>query len=145
QLPANNGDNHLHGGFHGFDKAVWAAKARETQDGPALELTYLSKDGEEGFPGNLSVTATYVLTENALNLYFRASTDQDTICNLTNHAYFNLRGQGDVLDYVVQINATRFTPIDSRLIPTGELRFVAGTPFDFQKPTAIGARIHSGD
>ena len=146
QLPTNNGDNHLHGGFHGFDRAVWAAQSRETPDGPALHLSYLSKDGEEGFPGNLSVTATYTVTpDNSVRLDFHATTDQDTICNLTNHSYFNLRGRGDVLDYVLQINADQFTPIDSRLIPTGELRSVAGTPFDFRQPAPIGPHINSQD
>lgn len=146
-LAANdNGHNHLHGGHKGFDKVVWAAKPMETANGPALQLHYLSPDGEEGFPGNLSVTAVYTLTnDNALHLDFTATTDQDTICNLTNHSYFNLRGHGDVLDYVVQINAEKYTPVNAQLIPTGELRSVAGTPFDFRKPMAIGARIHSDD
>jgi aldose 1-epimerase len=146
QLPTNNGDNHLHGGFHGFDRVVWLAEPRETPDGPALKLSYLSKDGEEGFPGNLSVTATYTVTpDNSLRLEFHATTDKDTICNLTNHSYFNLRGRGDVLDYILQINASQFTPIDSRLIPTGELRSVAGTLFDFRQPAPIGAHIRSHD
>jgi aldose 1-epimerase len=145
-LAANNGPNHLHGGIKGFDKVVWTAKSVETSDGPALQLNYLSKDGEEGFPGNLSVTAVYTLAnDNALRLDFAATTDQDTICNLTHHSYFNLRGSGDVLDYVVQINADQFTPTDAGMIPTGELRPVAGTPFDFRKPIAIGARINSDD
>jgi aldose 1-epimerase len=141
-LAANNGDNHLHGGLKGFDKVVWTAKTSETSNGPALQLGYLSKDGEEGFPGNLSVTALYTVTnDNALQLDFTATTDKHTICNLTQHSYFNLRGQGDVLDYIVEINAEKFTPANAKLIPTGELRPVAGTPFDFRKPTAIGARI----
>ena len=145
-LATNNGDNHLHGGLKGFDKAVWAAQIRETSNGPALQLSYLSKDGEEGFPGNLSVTATYTLTnDNALRLDMIASTDKLTVCNLTNHSYFNLRRQGDVLDYVVQIMSEKFTPANSELIPTGELRSVAGTPFDFRQPTTIGARINSDD
>ena len=114
-----------------------------TPDGPALELTYVSKDGEEGYPGNLSVTAIYTLTEdNALKLEFTATTDKDTLCNLTHHSYFNLRGSGNILDHVVYINADKFTPMDSTLIPTGELRPVDGTPFDFRTPTAIGARIN---
>jgi aldose 1-epimerase len=145
-LATNNGDNHLHGGLKGFDKAVWTAHPLDTSDGPALQLSYLSRDGEEGFPGNLSVTATYTLTnDNALRLDFTAGTDKDTICNLTNHSYFNLRRQGDVLDHVVQIIAEKFTPTNSELIPTGELRSVTGTPFDFRQPTAIGARINSDD
>jgi aldose 1-epimerase len=142
----NNGVNHLHGGVKGFDKVVWTAKPLETTNGPALQLHYLSKDGEEGFPGNLSVTATYTLThDDALRLDFEATTDKDTICNLTNHSYFNFRGKDDVLDYLVQINADKFIPTDATLIPTGEQRPVAGTPFDFRKPTAIGTRINSPD
>lgn len=143
-LATNNGHNHLHGGRKGFDKVVWTAKPLETPGGPALQLNYLSKDGEEGYPGNLSVTTTYTLTQDrTLRLDFTATTDQDTICNLTNHAYFNLRGRGDILDYLVQINAEKFTPIDAGLIPTGEIRSVAGTPFDFREPTPIGAYLHS--
>jgi aldose 1-epimerase len=141
-LATNNSPNHLHGGLKGFDKVVWTAKPVETFYGPGLELTYLSKDGEEGYPGNLSVTAIYVVTEkDELVVQFTATTDQDTICNLTHHSYFNLRGSGDVLDYVVQINADKMTPVDSTLITTGELMPVTGTPFDFRQPTAIGARI----
>ena len=142
-LAVNNAPNHLHGGIKGFDKVVWKAMSLLTPDGPALELTYVSKDGEEGYPGNLSVTAIYTLTEdNALKLEFTATTDKDTVCNLTHHSYFNLRGSGDVLGHVVYINADKFTPTDSALIPTGELRPVDGTPFDFRTPTAIGARIN---
>ena len=141
-LATNNAPNHLHGGVKGFDKVVWTAKPVETFYGPALELTYVSKDGEEGYPGELSVKAIYVVTEkNELLVQFTATTDKDTICNLTHHSYFNLRGSGDVLDHVVQINADKFTPTDSTAIPTGELKPVAGTPFDFRQPTAIGARI----
>ncbi|HUA67593.1 MAG TPA: aldose epimerase family protein [Candidatus Saccharimonadales bacterium] len=143
-LPTNNPPNCLHGGDQGFDKKVWkVVKADVGPRGPRLELSYLSKDGEEGFPGNLNVQATYTVTEdNALRVHFKATTDQDTICNLTHHSYFNLTGSGDVLGYIVYINADKFTPVDSTLIPTGELRPVAGTPFDFLKPTAIGARIN---
>lgn len=145
-LAVNNGVNHLHGGIKGFDKVVWTAKPLETPGGPALKMDYLSRDGEEGYPGNLSVTAIYTLTQdNALRLDFEATTDQDTICNLTHHSYFNFRGSGDVLDYLVQINAEKFTPVDATLIPTGELRSVAGTPFDFRRPIAIGARIDGAD
>jgi aldose 1-epimerase len=144
-LATNNGDNHLHGGLKGFDKAVWAAHP-VNGDAPALKLTYLSKDGEEGFPGNLSVTALYTLTnDNALRLDLTASTDKLTICNLTNHSYFNFRGNGKVLDHIVQIAAEKFTPTDAALIPTGELRSVTGTPFDFRRPTTIGARINSDE
>lgn len=139
----NNGKNHIHGGVKGFDKVVWTGEAGNTAEGPALRLNYLSRNGEEGYPGNLAVTAVYTLTDqNGVRLDYTATTDKDTICNLTHHSYFNLRGSGDVLDYLVQINADRFTPINSTLIPTGELQPVEGTPFDFRKPTPIGARIN---
>jgi aldose 1-epimerase len=145
-LAVNNGPNSLHGGIKGFDKAVWEPSIRTTPDGPALQLRYLSKDGEEGFPGNLAVTALYTLTEdNGLRLDYTATTDKDTIVNLTQHSYFNLAQKGDVLKHIVMIQADKFTPVDSTLIPTGELRPVDGTPFDFRKPTAIGARINEDD
>jgi aldose 1-epimerase len=145
-LATNNGPNALHGGLKGFDKAVWKARAIQSSSGPALELRHLSKDGEEGYPGNLDVTATYTLTgDNALRLDYVATTDKPTVVNLTQHSYFNLAGQGDVLRHVVYLNADRFTPVDSTLIPTGELKPVDGTPFDFRKPTAIGARINQDD
>ncbi|HEX3628442.1 MAG TPA: aldose epimerase family protein [Verrucomicrobiae bacterium] len=138
--------NHLHGGIKGFDKVVWTAKTSETSNGPALELSYLSKDGEEGYPGNLSVTATYTLTaDNGLKLDFTATTDKHTICNLTHHSYFNFHGGGDVLDYVVQINAEQFTAVNADVVPTGEVRSVSGTPLDFRKPTQVGARINNQD
>lgn len=142
-LARNNGPNHLHGGIKGFDKVLWTARPVEMPDGPSVRLDYLSWDGEEGYPGNLSVTAIYTVTnENALRLDFRATTDQATVCNLTQHSYFNFHGSGEVMDYLVQINAGRYTPVNASLIPTGELQSVAGTPFDFRQPTAIGARIH---
>jgi len=146
-LPINNAPNCLHGGDQGFHTRVWkVTKADIGPDGPRLELSYLSKDGEEGFPGNLQVEATYTVTEdNALREVFKAATDKDTVCNLTHHSYFNLSGSGDVLGYLVYIDANKFTPVDDTLIPTGELRPVAGTPFDFLKPTAIGARIGQDD
>jgi len=146
-LATNNGANSLHGGNIGFDKVVWkAAKSEVSPQGPQLTLTYLSKDGEEGYPGNLQVTAVYTLThDNGLRVDFTATTDKDTVVNLTQHSYFNLRGKGDILGHEVQINADRFTPVDSTLIPTGELKSVAGTPFDFRKPTTIGARIEDAD
>jgi aldose 1-epimerase len=146
-LATNNGPNSLHGGKVGFDKVVWhAAKAQVTKSGPQLTLTYSSHDGEEGYPGNLSVTAVYTLSDdNALRLEYSANTDKDTVVNLTQHSYFNLRGRDDILQHRVQINADRFTPVDDTLIPTGELRSVQGTPFDFRKPTAIGARIQEAD
>jgi aldose 1-epimerase len=146
-LAANNGVHALHGGIAGFDKVIWTAeRSLVTPMGPQLTLTYISRDGEEGYPGNLKVTAVYTLTnDNALQLHYSATTDRDTVVNLTQHSYFNLRGRGDVLGHVVRINADRFTPVDSTLIPTGELRSVAGTPFDFRRPTAIGARIETMD
>ena len=120
-LAINNPPNHLHGGLKGFDKVVWSVKeAGVSEQGPELELAYLSKDGEEGYPGNLSVKATYTLTEdNALQVKFVATTDKATVCNLTHHSYFNFAGVGGVLSHVVQINADKFTPVDSGLIPTG--------------------------
>jgi aldose 1-epimerase len=147
QLAQNNGRNSLHGGNVGFDKVVWkAAKAVVTDDGPQLTLTYTSRNGEEGYPGNLQVTAVYTLTEdNALRLDYTATTDKATVVNLTQHSYFNLRGEGDVLGHVVRINANRYTPVDGTLIPTGQLQPVSGTPFDFRKPTSIGARIDAED
>jgi aldose 1-epimerase len=142
-LAINNAPNCLHGGLKGFDKVVWTAKPVDTFYGPGLELTYVSKDGEEGFPGNLTVKAIYVVTEkNELLVQFTATTDKDTVVNLTHHSYFNLRGSGNVLNHVVFINADRFTPVDSTLIPTGELKPVEGTPFDFRTPWAVGARIN---
>jgi aldose 1-epimerase len=147
-LPVNNGPNSLHGGIKGFHKVVWQARPFTTPDGPALELKYLAKDGEEGYPGNLSVTVTYTLTNsNELRVDYRATTDKDTVVNLTNHAYFNLDGDGagDILDHKLIIAASRFTPINENLIPLGELRPVAGTPFDFTKPHAIGERIGVAD
>jgi aldose 1-epimerase len=141
-LAQNNGPNHLHGGLKGFDKVVWRARAFNSPLGPALELNYLSPDGEEGYPGNLNVTALYTLTEdNALRLDFAAVTDKATVVNLTHHSYFNLAGRGDILGHEVMINADQFTPVDDTLIPTGELRPVEGTPFDFRTSTPIGARI----
>jgi aldose 1-epimerase len=140
-LATNNGPNSLHGGIKGFDKVVWnVVKATDN----SLELQYLSKDGEEGFPGNLNVTAVYTLTDdNELKLTFHATTDKATVVNLTHHSYFNLRGQGngDILGHEVYINADKTTPVDSTLITTGEFADVTGTPFDFRKSTAIGARI----
>ncbi len=148
QLTLNEGQNHLHGGQRGFDKVVWKARPVRSAQGVGVRLTYLSRDGEEGYPGNLSVTVTYLLTEeNELRIEYVATTDRDTIINLTHHSYFNLAGQGrrDILEHLLQINAEYFTPIDANLIPTGEIRFVRGTPFDFTRPTAIGARIEQED
>ena len=148
QLARNDGENHLHGGLKGFDKRLWAASARMTGDGPQLVLSYLSSDGEEGYPGSLSVQVAYTLTdENALRIHYHATTDKPTPVNLTNHSYFNLAGQGegDILGHQLQIFADRFTPVDRGLIPTGELRPVAGTPMDFRQLVAIGARIDQED
>jgi aldose 1-epimerase len=148
KLAVNNGENHLHGGVKGFDKVVWTGHETQTKAGPAVVLNYLSKDGEEGYPGNLRVTVVYTLTsEDELKIDYSATTDKDTVTNLTHHSYFNLAGEGngDILNHIVTINADRFVPTDAGSIPTGELRSVAGTPFDFLKPTAIGARINQDD
>lgn len=150
KLAINSGPNSLHGGKVGFDKVVWKVNsARITPQGPQLMLTYLSRDGEEGYPGDLAVTALYTLTDdNALRLEYSATADKDTVVNLTQHSYFNLRGneaRGDILGHTVTIYASRFTPIDSTLIPTGELRLVGGTPFDFRTPMAIGVHIRDSD
>jgi len=145
KLDKNDGENTLHGGSRGFDKRVWTP--RELSDG-GLELTYLSKDGEEGFPGDLTATATYHLTDaNELRIDYSATTDKATVVNLTNHTYWNLKGagSGDILGHVLTLNADRFTPVDAGLIPTGALRPVAGTPFDFRKPAAIGSRIEQNE
>jgi aldose 1-epimerase len=146
-LATNNGPNALHGGTLGFDKVVWTVtRAVVTRKGPALTLTYRSVGGEEGYPGNLRVTGLYTLTDDSsLRLDYTATTDKDTVVNLTQHSYFNLRARGDVLGSVVQINADEFTPVDSTLIPTGEIRPVAGTSLDFRVPTTIGARIDADD
>ena len=145
-LATNNYPNSLHGGVKGFDKVVWIPSVLAGANGPSLKLTYLSHDGEEGYPANLSVTAVYTLTDdNALQLEYTATCDRPTVLNLTHHSYFNLAGHGDILQHVVMIPADKFTPVDSTLIPTGELRPVQGTPFDFRQPTAIGARIKQDD
>ena len=142
QLAVNNGENHLHGGIQGFDKVVW--QAQKIDDG--VQLTYLSKDGEENYPGNLKATVTYRLTDaNELRIDYQATTDRATIINLTNHSYFNLAGGGTILDHQLQIEADAFTPIDETLIPTGEIRNVKGTPMDFTSPQAIGARVGTDD
>jgi aldose 1-epimerase len=142
-VPKNDGDNALHGGILGFNKAVWTAK--QIKDG--VELTYVSKDGEQGFPGTLTTTVRYTLEGGALRIEYSAATDKDTVLNLTNHSYFNLAGQGkgEVLGHVVKIDAARFTLVDSTLIPTGELKPVQGTPFDFRTPHAMGERVDGND
>jgi aldose 1-epimerase len=143
QLAKNNGENTLHGGVAGFDKKLWKGKAIPN----GVELVYVSKDGEENFPGTLTSTVHYTLEDGALKIDYSAVTDKETVVNLTNHAYFNLSGEGngDILKTELQIHASRFTPVDAGLIPTGELRAVAGTPFDFSKPTAIGKHIGDND
>ncbi|MBI5692378.1 MAG: galactose mutarotase [Verrucomicrobia bacterium] len=146
RLAENNPPNTLHGGVRGFDKVTWEPTVLDGTGTPILRLRYLSRDGEEGYPGNLAVTADHTLTEeNGLRIELSATTDRPTVVNLTQHSYFNLAGAGDVLGHVLQIFGSRFTPINRHFIPLGELRAVAGTPFDFRTPTAIGARIHADD
>lgn len=144
ELARNNGENHLHGGNEGFDKKLWNAEVNEDEN--SVTLSYLSPDGEEGYPGNLDVDVTYTLTEdNELQIDYHATTDKATVVNLTNHSYFNLSGdpsQG-ILDHLLTIQADRYTPVDEGLIPTGELRPVEGTAFDFTEPETVGARIES--
>ncbi|GAB3493346.1 galactose mutarotase [Spirosoma knui] len=142
-LATNNMGNHLHGGLKGFDKVLWTATPVEGNE-PALKLAYTAKDGEEGYPGNLSVEVTYTLQkDNALKIDYKATTDKPTVVNLTNHSYFNLTaGKSDILGHELTINADRFVPVNETLIPTGELKPVAGTPFDFTKSAVVGARIN---
>lgn len=143
QLAQNNGANHLHGGSKGFHKVLWAAQTETTDHELMLHLTYLSKDGEENYPGNLSVAVDYILNNhNELLIRYKATTDKDTIVNLTNHSYFNLAGVGTILNHDLLINADTFIPVSKDLIPTGEIRKVEGTPMDFRSAAKIGARIH---
>jgi aldose 1-epimerase len=139
-LATNDGPNHLHGGKKGFAAVVWTGK--QVNDS-TVELTYLSKDGEEGYPGNLKVNVTYTLDGPALRINYTATADKATVANITNHTYFNLNGQGNgtINNHLLQLNADRYTPVDATLIPTGKIDSVAGTPFDFRQPTVIGSRI----
>ncbi|MFG6176058.1 aldose epimerase family protein [Halomonas sp. THAF12] len=144
QLATNDGDNHLHGGDRGFDRRLWQAEPFSTADGKGVRLSYTSADGEEGYPGRLETTVTYTLTgANTLEVRYRAETDKATPVNLTQHSYFNLSGEGDpsILDHRLTIHGDAFTPVDETLIPSGEIRDVAGTPFDFREPVPIGERI----
>jgi len=145
-LAKNNGPNHLHGGRKGFDKVIWNAHEMKNNESVGLKLSYLSKDGEEGYPGNLSVIVTYTLTNvNEIKINYTATTDKKTICNLTNHSYFNLKdgGKSAILDHELLIKAEKFTPVDKTLIPTGDLVSVQGTPLDFRKYYKIGERINT--
>jgi len=145
KLAANNGENHLHGGIKGFDKVVWKLDDLKAESSEAVvKMSYISEDGEEGYPGNLACTVTYTLTkDNELKINYEAETDKTTVVNLTNHSYFNLagRGNGDVLGHELTLNADRYTPVDEGLIPTGEIRSVKDSPMDFTLPMSIGSRI----
>jgi aldose 1-epimerase len=145
-LARNDGENHLHGGVRSFGRVLWKGRDASDAAGPAVELSYVSRDGEEGYPGELSAKVTYRLSAaGELRIDYEATTTRETVVNLTNHAYFNLAAAGDVLGHELWIDADRFTPVDAGLIPTGELRGVAGTPFDFRQPAPIGARIDQQD
>lgn len=144
QLAVNRGTNHLHGGNIGFDKRYWTAQVSQRDN--AVRFTYLSTDGEENYPGNLECSVTYSLgLDNDLRITYHATTDKPTIVNLTNHSYFNLAGEGDILNHELSINAHRFTPTDENQVPTGEIRPVSGTPMDFTTPHRIGDRIDAND
>lgn len=145
-LAANDGEHHLHGGLRGFDKCLWSARPLRRKGDPALALRYRSRDGEEGYPGNLDVEVVYVLTASGeLRIEYSATIDKPCPVNLTNHAYFNFAVGGNILDHELKIYAERFALIDASLIPTGEVRSLRGTPFDFRAPARIGARITGDD
>jgi len=141
QLYQNNGVNHLHGGYRGFDKRVWNATEEQTSDSVVLHLEYVSKDGEEKYPGTVNAVVSYALFADQLRIDYGATTDEDTIVNLTNHSYFNLKGEGTILDHELMLNADSFTPVSKDLIPTGEIKAVEGTPMDFRRGKRIGAEI----
>ena len=141
QLDQNNGVNHLHGGFKGFDKRVWNATEEQRSDSAVLHLQYVSKDGEEKYPGTVSAVVSYSLFNAELRIDYGATTDADTIVNLTNHSYFNLKGEGTILDHELTLNADSFTPVSKDLIPTGEIKAVEGTPMDFRRGKKIGSEI----
>jgi aldose 1-epimerase len=146
RLARNNGPNTLHGGTRGFDKVLWSAQPFQTDSTSGVVFQYESRDGEEGYPGTLQVKTTYALTDdNELDIEYEAVTDKATPINLSQHTYWNLHGdgRGDILDHVLTLNASAYTPVDSTLIPTGQIAGVDGTPFDFRHPTAIGARINA--
>ena len=145
KLAVNNGPNHLHGGVKALDKVLWSAEENKSDEGPSLKLTYISKDGEEGYPGTLTITVIYTLTNaNEFKVKYKATTDKKTVINLSQHSYFNLSGntKRNILDHEIMLNADRFVAIDETSIPTGELKSVAGTPFDFRKSARVGARIN---
>jgi aldose 1-epimerase len=146
KLATNNGPNHLHGGNSGFSHKIWTARPLRLKSGPALELRYYSKSGEEGYPGNLQTRVLYTLdNKNQLRIQYRAVTDAPTVLNLTHHSYFNLAGKGTILNHKLRLYADRFVPIDETSIPLGDLRSVTGTPFDFRRLTPIGQRINMQD
>lgn len=148
KLAINNGPNHLHGGIKAFDKVLWNVEENKSDEGPSLKLSYISKDGEEGYPGTLNVSAIYTLTNaNEFKITYQATTDKKTVVNLSQHSYFNLSGntKRNILDHEIMLNADRFVAIDETSIPTGELKSVKGTPFDFRKSTRVGARINEVD
>lgn len=145
-LVVNDGTNCLHGGLKGFDKVIWGAQAFTAQDSAGIKFTYLSKDGEQGFPGNLNITVVYALTkDNSFHIDYRATTDKPTVVNLTHHTYWNFAGEGsgDILQHELMLNANSYTPVNNILIPTGDITLVEDSPMDFRIPTAIGDRINS--